>query len=195
MSRTVLNTLLLVSLLAVVAFTWGVRRDFDQRNSQFLPGMADHVAFQAMSENPNFADGGTLRDPIHGTVGQGFPPLHFAPASDDAARAGRELVNPVPDSVTAALERGGGVFVTFCQPCHGAGADGDGVMGKRGFPPPPSLLADKARQLRDGQMFHIITHGQGNMPSLASQIVRDDRWKVITYVRSIQRAQSRGNMQ
>jgi mono/diheme cytochrome c family protein len=40
--------------------------------------------------------------------------------------------------------------------------------------------------MKDGQMFHVLTYGQNNMPSYASQLTEQDRWNVITYVRSIQ---------
>jgi mono/diheme cytochrome c family protein len=35
-------------------------------------------------------------------------------------------------------------------------------------------------------MFHILTFGQKNMPSHASQLSVKDRWSVIAYVRSLQ---------
>jgi hypothetical protein len=47
-------------------------------------------------------------------------------------------------------------------------------------------MAEKALQLSGGQMFHIITYGQKNMPSHAAQVPPDDRWRVIAYVRSLQ---------
>jgi mono/diheme cytochrome c family protein len=78
------------------------------------------------------------------------------------------------------------VFATFCSPCHGAGGVGDGMVAQRGFPPPPSLFTDNAMQLKDGQMFHIISFGKNAMPNFSSQISREDRWKVITYIRSLQ---------
>jgi hypothetical protein len=58
----------------------------------------------------------------------------------------------------------------------------------RGIPLPASLLADKAVQERDGELFYIVTFGQRNMPSHAAQLTREDRWKVILYVRSLQKA-------
>ena len=42
--------------------------------------------------------------------------------------------------------------------------------------------------MKDGQLFHILTYGQNNMPSYASQLSRDDRWNAILYVRTLQRA-------
>ena len=63
-----------------------------------------------------------------------------------------------------------------------------GPVTQRGVPPPPSLLAPHAVQIKDGQLFHILTYGQNNMASYASQLSRDDRWNVIVYVRSLQAA-------
>lgn len=40
--------------------------------------------------------------------------------------------------------------------------------------------------MKDGQLFHIITYGQGNMPPYAVQVTQDDRWKIIAYIRSLQ---------
>ena len=42
--------------------------------------------------------------------------------------------------------------------------------------------------MKDGQMFHVLSYGQNNMPSYASQLSRDDRWNVIVYLRSLQSA-------
>ena len=57
---------------------------------------------------------------------------------------------------------------------------------QRMLAPPASLVAGRALTLKDGQMFHILTYGQNNMASYASQIAREDRWRVILYVRSLQ---------
>jgi len=97
-----------------------------------------------------------------------------------------ELSNPVKRDSVEELERGAFVFSTFCQPCHGSGGVGDGRIVQHGFPPPPSLLADRAIQMKDGQMFHLLTYGQGNMPSMASQVNTDDRWRVILHIRTLQ---------
>ena len=40
--------------------------------------------------------------------------------------------------------------------------------------------------MKDGRIYHIITNGQGNMPSFATQVTRNDRWRVIAYIRSVQ---------
>lgn len=186
MGRSALNTILLVLLVLVVVLTWTLRRDFTRRNLEFLPGMVGSVPFNAQSANPNFPDGKTLRKPVAGTIARGFMPFPYNATPEDAIRAGMELQNPVSDTLHEAVQRGSFVYATFCQPCHGTGGLGDGPVVRRGFPPPPSFFAEKALKMKDGQMFHILTYGQANMPPLAAQISREDRWKVILKVREMQ---------
>ena len=189
MRRTILNSVLLVIVATLLSLNWLLRADPSARNFEFLPDMARSVPYDAFSSNPNFADDMTLRPRVPGTVIRGMMPLHYAATPADAKRAGVELTNPIAPNDAAAMGRGAVVYATYCEICHGPAGKGDGTVAQRGFPAPPSLLAPKARGLADGQIFHILTFGQNNMPSYASQIDRDDRWKVILHVRSLQRRQ------
>lgn len=187
MSRGTLNVILLILLVATVAVTWLGAPDTGRRNFEYFPNMARSPRYNGFSPNPNFPDGKTLREPVPGTLPRGFVPLHYTASKEDALRAGEELVNPCPSGDRRALDRGGFVFANFCQECHGAGGTGNGPVSMRGFPAPASLVADRARNMKDGQMFHILTFGQNNMPSYAAQVSPDDRWKAILYVRSLQK--------
>lgn len=84
--------------------------------------------------------------------------------------------------------RGGEVYNVFCVSCHGAAGAGDGPVAKRGFPPPASMLSGKSLQMKDGQLFHVLTYGQNSMPSFAAQLSRERRWDVINYVRDMQKS-------
>lgn len=181
-----LNIALAAAILLVSLTIWFLRREYTERNSEFLPGMVNSVPYDAQSENPNFADGKTLRSPVPGTVARGFFPAHYQASVEDAKRAGGELVNPLSDTLAGEVSRGGVVFANVCSPCHGISGLGDGIVVQRGFPPPPSLLAEKARMLRDGQIYHILTHGQNNMPSMSAQVSRMDRWRAVLHVRTLQ---------
>lgn len=183
--RIAVNSLLFVTVLGLLSLNWVLRADPNQRNLELLPNMVRSVPFDSFSSNPNFADGMTMRGPVPGTVIRGFMPMHYAATPADAQRAGRELTNPFRDA--ASLQRGAAIYATYCEICHGPLGKGDGTVAQRGFPAPPSLLAPKALALADGQIFHIITYGQNNMPPYASQIEREDRWKAILYVRQLQR--------
>jgi mono/diheme cytochrome c family protein len=168
-----------------------MRSDPAKRNVDVLPNMVASVPYDSFASNPNFADGMTLRRPVPGTVIRGRMPLHYAATPADAQRAGIELTSPVSGNLNV-LARGAFVYANYCETCHGPAGKGDGRVAQRGFPMPPSLLAPKALQMKNGQMFHVLTYGQGNMPSYAAQIEREDRWKVIEYVRSLQAAASKG---
>ena len=182
----ILNGSLLILLLVVIGMIVFVQRDFTHRNLDFMPGMVSSIAYKPQAP----WKGGEVGPPlVPGTVVRGFEPFEYKPTPGDALRAGRELTSPVADTNIAALERGAAVYATMCQPCHGPTGLGDGVITKRGFPPPPSLFADNALNMRDGQMYHIVTFGQRNMPSLASQVSRPDRWNVLAYIRSLQSKQ------
>ncbi|XXF79907.1 cytochrome c [Myxococcaceae bacterium GXIMD 01537] len=159
-------------------------RDVSQPNLEYAPDMVSSVAYDAFAPNPNTPDGKTLLLPAPGAIARNHQPLHFQAGPDEAARAGRELKNPYPASPEV-LARGQLTFQRYCSHCHGAGGLGDGPVTVR-FPRPPSLLADHAKGLPDGQLFHVITHGQGLMPAHGSQVAPEDRWKIVHHLRVLQ---------
>lgn len=188
------NIALLAVLLLMMATIFLFRRDYTERNAELLPGMVASVAYKPYSANPNFIDRKTLQAPVKGSVIRGVEPYPYGATAEEALQAGRELRSPLaPRDSVANVARGAFVFTTYCVPCHGPGGAGDGVIPQRGYPPPPSLMAENALRLKDGQAYHIITMGQRNMPPLAAQVVRNDRWKVVQYVRSLQQRSLQAN--
>lgn len=183
-----LNLFLAVALTLCVACGFLIRPQRSRPNVEFLPEMVRTAAYKAYSANPNFPDGKTLQQPPPDTIPHGLHSVDYPATEAGAIRAGEELANPYKFEDLAAFTRGGFVFRTWCLPCHGATGRGDGAVPMRGFPAPPPLNSEKTIALKDGRMFHILTYGQGNMPSYASQVAEDDRWKAILYVRSLQRS-------
>jgi mono/diheme cytochrome c family protein len=174
---------LAVLLAASIGFNIAARRGAATRPPfEYFPDMARTMRYNAFEANPNFADGSTLRKPPPGTIPRGLLPL----SSEAATPAGATPENPFKAGDTAVLERGAVVFSTFCVPCHGATAAGDGLVVQHGFPAPPTLLSAKTRAMSDAQIFAIISKGSGAMPSYAAQVSRDDRWKAILHVRTLQ---------
>ncbi|MCP5115548.1 MAG: cytochrome c [bacterium] len=181
-----LNLLLLAGLVVAAAFNWVATSNRSEPNTEFLPEMVRSVPFNSFSGNLNFPDGKTLRQPVKGTIPRGFTPIHYDATPEDALRAADKLANPYVADDKEAVKRGESVFTSFCRHCHGAGGRGDGAVVLRGYPGPPSFFAEEPLARKDGQMFHIISYGQGKMPAHASQISREDRWKVISYIRTLQ---------
>jgi mono/diheme cytochrome c family protein len=105
-------------------------------------------------------------------------------ARDDLARDQAATRKP---AVTAALlERGQARFGIFCQPCHGAGGDGNGIIVQRGMPRPTSYHDGRLRGADDQHLFDVITNGYGVMYSYASRVPPQDRWAIIAYIRALQ---------
>lgn len=188
MGRVVLNGFLFLAVVVSIGASWIFSSDPAKPNFEFLPQMAHSPRYNAFAPNPNFGDGSTLQHPEPGTIARGSMPLPYAATPQDALRAGEELKSPLDTSNVRARDRGAFVFSNFCAVCHGAGGSGNGPVAQRGYPPPPSLLAEHALKMKDGQLFHVLTYGQNNMPSYASQLSREDRWNVILYVRTMQAA-------
>jgi mono/diheme cytochrome c family protein len=89
------------------------------------------------------------------------------------------------------LKRGQERYEIFCSVCHGMTGYGDGIVARRGFnkPAPANYHQDRLRQAPVGHFFDVMTNGWGAMPSYASQIPVEDRWRIIAYVRALQLSQ------
>lgn len=170
--------------VCAAALQMGCERDVGQPNLQYAPDMYSSVPYDSFAPNPNTRDGKTLMAPAPGSIPRGYSPVHYGPGPQEATRASVELKNPFEAS-DAVLTRGKVAFNRYCSHCHGTGGLGDGLVTAR-FPRPPSLLADHAKGLADGQIFHIITYGQGLMPAHGPQVAQEDRWKIVHYIRSLQ---------
>jgi mono/diheme cytochrome c family protein len=192
MARYRFDLVLLVLVVGTLAGAFSVGRDVSQPNyAPIVEGqMSRSPAYDAFSANDNFADGLTLRLPPAGTIARGQMPFPYKATPEDAVRAGLKEHNPFTSKDEKRLARGGVVFSNFCQVCHGPFGQGDGSVTLGGFPSPPSLTAERANQMPDGQMFHVLTRGQGRMPSVAPQLSQDDRWCAILYVRQLQQFRS-----
>ena len=182
-----LNVFLCLVLAGLWTFLALSRPDHNRRNFRWVPQMEDPLAFETqrafLPGVPKRAAGAAVR----GTVARGALPFPYEATPQDAARAGRELSNPLKPTPEN-LERGAQIYGSYCLMCHGPGGNGDGPVTKRGVPAPPSLFGDKARTMADGKMYHIVSLGQGNMAAYAAQIERDDRWRAVLHVRALQAA-------
>jgi mono/diheme cytochrome c family protein len=117
-------------------------------------------------------------------------PAQSSSASGAALYPDDVEVFPIPVD-KAAIARGQQRYDIYCSVCHGATGNGDGMIARRGFnkPLPASFNQDRLRQAPVGHFFDAMTNGWGAMPSYASQIPVEDRWKIIAYIRALQLSQ------
>jgi mono/diheme cytochrome c family protein len=179
-----------VVALLLAGFHRALRADSGRRNVELFTEMAYSVAGESFTRSSVLPDGMTQQPLVAGVVPRGELPLHYGTGPEEALRAGRELQNPLDPADAAVLDRGQRLFQIYCTVCHDAGGNGRGPVVLRGMLPPPSLHAARAVQMADGELFHILTYGQGNMASYAAQLSREERWAVILYVRRLQEESS-----
>jgi len=132
-----------------------------------------------------FADGYSMRTPVEGTVARNFIPYEYKGMHDSLVKY---IANPLQFNEQT-VEKGKQRFDTYCSPCHGYYGKGDSRL-KGQFPNPPTLHSEKIRNWPDAKIYHVITNGQNVMPSYEKQILRDDRWAIIHYLRVLQRSQN-----
>jgi mono/diheme cytochrome c family protein len=114
------------------------------------------------------------------------------------------------------LKRGQDRYTIYCAVCHGPLGNGQGKIWERGYLTPTSFHTVKADpnevdvsnpqglgisrgyslwghrvpmdQVPVGYIFEVMTRGYAGMPSYSAQISPEDRWKIIAYIRTLQRA-------
>lgn len=163
-----------------------IRRDFGRPNYQWPIQMAESPAYKAYEANPVFTGKSTLQMPPVETIPRGRKPFHFDTTEINRLRAGEMLHNPVPAGDERGLHRGKFIYDTYCLVCHGVSGAADGPIIPK-YPNPPSFKSQQTMTRSDGEMFHIITMGKGNMPSYSSQVDRGDMWQTILYIRTLQK--------
>lgn len=145
--------------------------------------------YEPMESSDFFANGAAVRVPPAGTVPSGW--LGDNTEYSLGRTADGQLVQRMPVQVTMPLlQRGQERFNIYCSPCHSRVGDGQGIVVKRGYLPPPTFHDERLRTVADGHIFDVITRGVRNMPSYAHQIPVDDRWAIVAYFRALQRSRN-----
>lgn len=154
---------------------------------------------KAQNASVLFADGRASRMPVRGTVARGQLELddHFYRGMEDGQWA--RSFPPGLDISASTVERGQERYGIYCQPCHGASGDGNGMVHQRamtlgrhvrGWVQPTSLHQEGVIRQPHGQLFNTISNGIRTMPAYGAQIPEEDRWAIVLYLRALQRSQN-----
>ena len=150
--------------------------------------MQDEPRYKPLARSEFFSDGRSARPMVEGTVARGHMRI------DEARYTGKidgEDVDQFPIPISKAdIERGQTRFNIYCTPCHGRLGDGTGMVVLRGFRQPPSYYSDRLVNAPVGHFYDVITNGFGAMPSYASRVESDDRWRIVAYIRALQLSES-----
>jgi mono/diheme cytochrome c family protein len=185
--RLVLGALACVSLVALAGCARGCTSS--RPPIHLNPSMDDQPKVRAQTSSRFFYDGAAMREPVPGTVAIGElkenAPFYTGKSADG------QFVATMPVSVDEkVVERGRDRYRIYCQPCHDARGDGRGILFQRGNVPTASFHQEKLLKYPDGQIFDVITNGQGLMAGYRWPISPADRWAIVAYVRDLQRTRT-----
>ena len=150
--------------------------------------MHDQPRYKPLAESDFFRDHRASRPAVEGTVARGH--LRIDEARYTGKIAGEEITEfPIPITRDD-IERGRTRFSIYCTPCHGRLGDGNGMVVLRGFRQAASYYTEKLMKAPVGHFFDVMTNGFGAMPSYASRVEPDDRWRIVAYIRALQLSES-----
>ena len=101
--------------------------------------------------------------------------------------SGPDIESPINMTQADIIARGKGVYLIYCAQCHGHKHDGNGTVGQSFAPLPTDLRSAKVQDSPAGVLFKNISYGvpEGRQPPLHATITIDDRWRVVSYVKSL----------
>ncbi len=129
---------------------------------------------QPFAEAPRVTPADTI--PVHG----GEPPMSL----EQAAIKMHNPLQATPENLAKGKEQ----FNTYCAPCHGESAQGNGPVAHILKKPPKSLLVGAIKDRPDGYIYGVIRDGVLSSPSYAEEMPAEQRWQVVMYLRSMQSA-------
>jgi mono/diheme cytochrome c family protein len=149
--------------------------------------MAEQPRYDPLEPSTFFTDGRSARPPVEGTVPRGYLRLDEHLYGGTVASVPADRL-PVP-LTRQLLVRGQERYDIYCSPCHDRVGNGQGMIVRRGFSPPPSFHDERLRLAPIGHFFIVMTEGYGTMPDYAAQVPPHDRWAIAAYIRALQLSQ------
>jgi mono/diheme cytochrome c family protein len=150
--------------------------------------MHNQPRYKPLAASAFFADHRSERPEVDGTVARGH--LRIDTARYTGKFNGQDI-DQFPIPITRAdIEIGRNRFNIYCTPCHGRLGDGNGMVVLRGFRQAASYYSEKLMNAPVGHFFDVMTNGFGAMPSYASRVQPDDRWRIVAYIKVLQASES-----
>jgi len=183
-----MKTMNLIFGILILVTTFISCRDKRDPGRVYMPDMAYSRAYEAYAAN-NLKQNGInyINYPVEGTVRRGDLFAYTIPNDSNGYKMAVTVKNPLPALDSNQMLEAQRLYNINCAICHGENMDAQGplaVSGKVGGI--ANLKLDQFIKQPEGQMFHVVTYGKGNMGSYAAQLDRKQRWMVVQYVKSEQ---------
>lgn len=183
-----MRTNILIALIPVsfaLMFLSGCK-DSSRPNVELIQDMMESEAIKAQEYDETSPNHSGMRVPPVGTQPLGFVPYRYGADLAGAAKNKNPLAGDFSEDV---MKVGLKYYTTNCALCHGDNGEGGDKLslGQKMALKPPGLATAKMKSWTDGQIYHVITVGQGMMGPYAPHIPQRYRWQVVNYVRALQK--------
>jgi len=149
--------------------------------------MHDQPKFFPQRGTEFYADGRSVRPQVENTVARGQ--LRENAYFDTGLINGKEGDGMPFPATLEVLERGQERYNVYCTPCHSRVGNGIGMIVQRGYMKAGSFHSARLEKAPLGHFFHVISNGYGAMPDYSAQLVPEDRWAIVAYIRALQLSQ------
>lgn len=123
--------------------------------------------------------------PPAGTIKRGdLFPFTVPNDSNGLINLSSQVKNPLEPLTGKELEEAGRLFNINCAVCHGAKAEANGPLAPK-IGGVKSIIA-ASPGFSDGRIFYVMNYGQNNMGSYASQLSKEQRWRIVQYIRTLE---------
>ncbi|HBH06278.1 MAG TPA: cytochrome C [Flavobacteriales bacterium] len=176
------SVLLPVTLLLLIGLTGCTE---NSPGLEYMPDMYRSPALEPNQTYDFYENGMAARVPAPNTIPRGYEPFPYPNNMDGYEAAGANLKNPLPYS-DEHMKEGKVLYGKFCIHCHGKNGEGNGSVPEYSDYPNPPSYKGYIKDLPAGKIFFSIHYGKNLMGSHASQISKEDRWKLVFYVQKLQ---------
>lgn len=78
-------------------------------------------------------------------------------------------------------------FVEHCSVCHGVDGRGGTTFGRNMYPKVPDLTLADTQQLKDGELFYIVSNGIrfSGMPAFGGEDSPQEIWHLVAFLRRL----------
>src|SRR5882757_8853246 len=149
--------------------------------------MQDQPKFFPQRGTEFYADGRSVRPQVENTVARNQ--LNENAYFYTGLIGGKEGDGMPFPATLEVLERGQERYNVYCTPCHSRVGNGIGMIVQRGYMKAGSFHSARLEKAPLGHFFHVISNGYGAMPDYSAQIVPEDRWAIVAYIRALQLSQ------
>ena len=182
-------------LIVATAFVFTGCGDKRSPGRIYMPDMAYSRAFETYApRNDSFftMDPAMLGKKIFynnlpplGTIKRGeLFPFNVPNDSNGLLVLSSQVKSPLPPLNTTDSLEASRLFNINCAVCHGPKAGSSGPLAPK-IGGVKSIVA-ASPGYSDGRIFFVMTYGQNNMGSYASQLDRKQRWMIVQYIRSLE---------